>query len=1124
MRCSSCGQENREGARFCGGCAAPLGDVIACPHCGTSNPTGQKFCDSCGQAISVSVPEPRSYIPDHLAEKILTARSALQGERKQVTVLFVDVKGSMDLAERVDVEAWHRVMDRFFAILCEGVHRFEGTVTQFTGDGNMALFGAPIAHEDHAQRACYSALHLAEEVARYAAEVRRTQGLSFSVRMGLNSGEVVVGTIGDDLRVDYTAIGHTVGLGKRMEEIAEPGKTYLTEHSAALVSGYFQLRDLGQFDIKGVRDPLRVHELAGVGPLRTHFDMARARGLSRFVGRDEEVAALEAALTHAVEGNGLVAGVVGEPGVGKSRLCYELAERCRARGIAVREAHGVAHGKAIPFLPVLELLRGYFGVTGQDGDQATREKVAGRLLLLDKEFEDGLPLLFDFLGVPDPARPAPRMEPEARQRQLFAVIKRLVYARSQREPAVILFEDLHWIDGGSEAFLGNLVEALAGTRTLLLVNFRPEYHAPWMQKSYYQQLPLLPLGPEATEELLQDLLGSDPSLVGLAHRIRERTGGNPFFIEEVVQALVESGGLEGRKGAYRLVRPAEEAAIPATVQAVLAARIDRLGEREKAVLQTAAVIGREFTEPVLRRVADLPEPQIAAALSVLMGAEFIYEEALYPQAQYAFKHPLTQEVAYRSQLSERRARVHGAVARVIQELYADRLDERAALVAHHWEGAGEALEAARWSRRAAEWAGRRDLREASRQWHRVCDLLDETPESPETVAVEVLARAQILQFGYRLGISEEEEAAVFAEGKRLAERSGDPRLLATLLLMSAAVRTWAGEVEEGSKQYLEAARAAGQTGDAALQVGVGIGLVVSHIAAGRLHEALTCAEEALDRTRGDLDLGSELTGYSPYIYLLSIKGVVLAGLGRLGEAARDFDRALELAPQRGEAISLGVAHVLHPFLARHTGDAQGALAHARHALEIGERMGYIVIRVLALRGLGVGHLLKEEWGEAATALEEALTVARDRRTTLQFEALILADLARAYLGCGNTRGARATAEEAVAVGRRRGTREYECEAHLALARVLLRTEGAGSREAIEAALGRALALVEETGARGLEPLIREELAELARLTGDEEARQRELREAHRLFTEMGAPLQAAKLAPLLAESTKGRAD
>src|SRR5215470_851031 len=371
MRCTACGVENVADASFCGECATPLTSTANCPSCGRANRPKQKFCNGCGQPVIRSADraasaDPRSYTPKHLAEKILTSRSALEGERKQVTVLFADLKGSMDLGEKVDPEEWYRIMDRFFQILSDGVHRFEGTVDKFTGDGIMAIFGAPIAHEDHARRACYAALHLKEELRRYAEELKRTRGLSFAVRMGLNSGEVVVGTIGDDLKMVYTAHGNTVGLAQRMEQLATPDQVYLTENSAKLVSGFFRLRDLGPFGLKGVSAPVRVYELEGVGALHTPLEVSRSRGFSRFVGRGAELTSLEMALSWALEGNGQVVGIVGEPGVGKSRLCQEFVEQCQGRGISVYGGHGVSHGKAIPYLPILELFRGFFRIDERD--------------------------------------------------------------------------------------------------------------------------------------------------------------------------------------------------------------------------------------------------------------------------------------------------------------------------------------------------------------------------------------------------------------------------------------------------------------------------------------------------------------------------------------------------------------------------------------------------------------------------------------------------------------------------------------------------------------------------------------------------------------------------------------
>jgi class 3 adenylate cyclase len=484
MKCPACHTENIADSLFCEECSAPLD--VACPTCGAGNRPTAKFCRKCraslvdSQQSTVQSSNPASYSPKHLADKILTARSALEGERKQVTVLFADVKGSMELAGQLDPEEWHAILDRFFAILTEGVHRFEGTVNQYTGDGIMALFGAPIAHEDHARRACYAALHLLDGLRAYANELRLRRALNFSARIGINSGEVIVGKIGDDLRMDYTALGHTVGLAARMEQIAEPGKVYLTAHTAALIDGYCALADLGEMEIKGVQGAMHVYELQGLGQMRTRLDVSRSRGFSRFVGRGDEMQLLESALARAREGNAQVVSIVGEAGLGKSRLCFEFLERCRARGLMTYESTGVAHGKAIPFLPLLRLWRAFYGITEQDSDATAREKIAGRLLLLDERLRELLPLVFDFFGVPDPELPVPRMDPELRQRQSFDVVRRVVQVRGRKETTVTLLEDLHWFDGGSEAFLEPYLDAMIGTRGLVILNFRPEYQAPWM--------------------------------------------------------------------------------------------------------------------------------------------------------------------------------------------------------------------------------------------------------------------------------------------------------------------------------------------------------------------------------------------------------------------------------------------------------------------------------------------------------------------------------------------------------------------------------------------------------------------------------------------------------------------
>jgi len=1108
LACPACGHANPAATKFCHECGTPV--ARRCGQCEAELAPTMKFCGECGApaAPRASVAQPTP--PAHLAEKIRALRSTIAGERKHVTVLFADVKGSMTLAEGVDAEVFHRVMEQTARLLADGVHRFEGTVTQYTGDGIMALFGAPIAHEDHAQRACWAALHLRERLGQYADELRLADGLNLSLRIGLNSGEVVVGAIGDDLRMDYTAQGHTVGVAARMEQIAAADRVYLSEHTARLVDGYFRVRDLGPTAVKGVSEPVHVYDLEDVGALRTRLDVSRRRGFSRFVGRTSEMATLEAALARAIEGRGQVVGLVAEPGVGKSRLCFELLQRCRAQGISAVQAHCVPHGKTIPFLPVLELLRNIHGMTEEDRPQTAREKIAGRLLLLDEDLRESLPLVFDFLGVADPAHPMPRMDPEARQRQLFAIVRRVIQARSRREPAVVLMEDLHWLDAASELFVETLVDAVAGTRTLLLLNFRPEYHAGWMQRSYYQQLPLLPLGADAIDELLRDLLGADESLRGLAALIGERTGGNPFFVEEVVQSLAETGALAGARAAYRLERPVEAIRMPATVQAVLAARIDRLAEREKTLLQTAAVIGKEFAESILRRIvanADLAPP-----LRTLVAAEFLYEQALYPEPLYAFKHPLTQEVAYRSQLGERRRQLHAAIARAIEEAYPTKLDEHAALLAHHWEGAGEAFVAATAHQRAAGWIGARNRAETLRHWRSVRDLLATVPASSEVLALGVMARDQMLLQGVFCGMGDDEADALAAEGLALAEQLAVPAAHIQLLSRIASRRNLTGRPDEAMAPAAEARRRAIESGDPFLDFSTGVSVAMAMLNVGRLADAIDGLEHCEAFCATDHDYGTGISGFNMYGFLLSMHGICLAHQGRPADALRLAGRAIDIARERRDHEVLVMANTSASLACGVLGDTMGAVSHAREAMRAVEA-GADGTRQSVLFFLGRAHLMQAEWDVATDVLRASLDLTRARRTGLGYEAFLLALLAEARLGAGDLAEAREPADEAVAVARRRTTAIFEIPALLARARVLL--AGAGASPAVARDLDDATALVERTTARAYLPVVLVERARLAALRGDTAERERHLREAHRLFVAIGAKPDAERVAAQL---------
>ncbi|HXR30854.1 MAG TPA: adenylate/guanylate cyclase domain-containing protein [Solirubrobacterales bacterium] len=998
------------------------------------------------------------------------------GERKLVSVLFADVSGSMDLAERQDPEEWRKIMQRFFAILASAVERFEGTVDKFTGDGIMAVFGAPVAHEDHARRACYAALQMLDDVSEYAAELRRGPGLNFSTRIGINSGEVVAGAIGATGNGEYTAIGHTVGLAQRMEALAAPGKAYLTEATAELARGFMDLVDLGEFEIKGASAPVRVFELAGVGAARSRLDISRARGFSGFVGRDEEMALLEESLARADAGQGAVVGISAEAGIGKSRLSHEFAERCRERGLEVFEAQAQAHGRSIPLMPVLQMLRAYFGIEEREPERLTREKIAGRTLLLDPEFADDLPLLFDFLGVPDPDRPVAQMSPEARQRALGRIVCNLINAPRRRHTVVLVIEDLHWIDAGSEVLLTEMVAALEGTRTLAVVNFRPEFSLDWEGAPIYRGIRLEPLSPSDTKKLLGDLAGEDPSLDGLEEPIHARTSGNPFFIEEIVRELVEAGHLEGERGAYRLVRPVEDAGVPATVQAVLAARIDRLDPTTKQLLQAASVVGKEVGARALGPIAGLDESQLDAALCDLVDSGFLYEAELYPERVLAFRHQLTREVAYGTQLAERRAETHANTARTMIELEPERLDELAALFAHHMEQGGERLEAARWSARAAYWVGNSQPLEAQRLWRKVMELVEGLDENEETASLAVSSRLLQLQYAWRLGMDEAEERRLIAEAEAIATRTGDLHSLALLRLSTAArpgmrheATTWLAAVEETN-------RLADESGDLHLRVAMRAACAYAFLCVGDFDGFERELDRVLALADGDRSVGAGIVVGSPIAWATMGKGLAERERGRLEEAEALFDEGLRLAREDDDPETISWTRSNLSLMLAMRDEIDAALSLAQRNCEETERLGDVFSRSLALANLGAVQLAAEDPAAALDSLEVAERLYREAMGNGgEMEAWRAALRAQALAGVGRTDEAIELALEATAIARERGMLWSLPLAILAVARA----RAAAGETDVSALLDEAATVAKETGAMTTLAAVEEEREALA---------------------------------------------
>jgi class 3 adenylate cyclase len=639
MRCSKCGADNRNTARFCDKCGTQF--PPRCPSCGGLNRSDARFCDSCGAALVASQPAAGGLTTSTAIQVGIEsgASEKLDGERKTVTALFADIKGSMELIEDLDPEEARAIIDPALKLMIDAIHRYGGFVVQSTGDGIFALFGAPVAHEDHPQRALYAALRLQEQLNRYSSQLRAQGKLPLQARAGINTGEVVVRSLQTGAgHTEYTPIGHSTSLAARMQALAPVGSIAATGVTRKLCEGYFIFKSLGPTLVKGVSEPVEVYEVTGLGPLRTRFQRAAAQGLTKFVGRQREMEALKHAAELARAGHGQVVAAMAEPGVGKSRLFHEFKLVSESEWMTL-EAFSVSHGKASAYLPVLELLRDYFHIAPTDDSRTRREKVTGRVLALDRSLEDTLPYLIGLLGLNEGDDPLAQMDPQLRRRRTHEAIKRLLLRESLNQPLIVIFEDLHWIDGETQSLLNLLVDSIATSRILLLVNYRPEYRHEWGSRTHYPQLRLDPLGHESAEEMLDSLLGAAPELAPLKRLIVERTEGNPFFMEEAVQALLDAGAL-ARNGGIKLLQPLAELKIPPTVQAVLAARIDRLPVAEKELLQTLAVIGKELALSVIEAVAGQSEARLEPMLTDLQLGEFIYEQPSLGGAEYTFKHAL----------------------------------------------------------------------------------------------------------------------------------------------------------------------------------------------------------------------------------------------------------------------------------------------------------------------------------------------------------------------------------------------------------------------------------------------------------------------------------------------------
>jgi class 3 adenylate cyclase/tetratricopeptide (TPR) repeat protein len=972
MQCPRCLAQNREGRRFCAECGAPL--AIPCASCGFSNEPGEKFCGGCGLALtpadrsltSTSRP-PHTYTPSYLADKILTLKSALEGERKQVTVLFADLKDSTELIRGTDPEAAQRLLDPAIQRMMDAVHRFEGTVNQVLGDGIMALFGAPIAHEDHALRACYAALAMQTAMRAYTEEVRRAHGLELRMRVGLNSGEVVVRAIGNDLHMDYSAVGETTHLAARMEQLATPGSIRLTTATLRLVEGLVQVNGLGLVPVKGLAEPLEVFELLGASGTQRRVQAAAARGLTRFVGRQTEMATLTDAMVRAGAGHGQVVALVGEAGVGKSRLVYELTHSHHIRGWLVLESASVSYGKATPYFPVIDLLKRYAHVEEHDDPRTIRAKVSGQVLTLDEALQDTIPALLSLLDALPDDSPFLQLDPSQRRQRTLTGLKRVLLRESQVQPLLLIFEDLHWIDSETQALLDSLVESLPTARLLLLVNYRPEYQHCWAAKTYYAQVRLDPLPPASAEELLQVLLGNDRGLVPLKRQLIARTEGNPFFLEESVRALVETRVLGGERAAYRLDAALQSLQVPATVQAVLAARIDRLPAEEKRLLQTAAVIGNEVPLPLLQTIAELPEAPLHHGLTHLQAAEFLYETRLFPEQEYTFKHALTHEVAYSSLLLERRRALHARLVGALEALVPERAAEQVERLAHHalrgevWDKAVTYCQQA-----GAKAYDRAAFREAVASFEQALQALAHRHENRDTRGLAIELR---LALGGALRVLGEygRLLVLLGEAEALARALHDRGRLGRVLSGMANVLRQTGDHDGAMAAGRHALEIAAALGESALQV------QASHIL-GMVYYAIGDFGRAAELLRRNVEAADRESSTPSTVYRIQSRAwlaLTLSALGAFPEGRRHAEEALRLATLEGRGDAPMIAHSNLGDLYLAQGDLEHAIRVFDRGLALCRASGNLTQLRVIMAGLGYAYALQGRLAEGRALLEES---------------------------------------------------------------------------------------------------------------------------------------------------------
>ncbi len=1028
MKCPKCRSENPEGSKFCLECGKKM--ELECPNCGNSLPTKAKFCNECGHNLALpSEPTPKElsfdekiakiqkYLPKGLTEKILAQRDRIEGERKQVTVMFCDMEGFTRLSDRLGPEEVYSMMDQIYEILIHKVHDYEGTVNEMTGDGIMALFGAPIALEDAPQRAIRSAMAIHREMARFSDKIREeTRGIpAIKMRVGIHTGPVVVGTLGNDLRVEFKAVGETVNLASRMEGLAEPGATYVTEDTFKLTEGFFRFEALGKQEVKGKEAPINVYRVIGPSTRRTRFDVSAERGLTPFVGREREIELLLDAFERAKAGRGQAISIISEAGVGKSRLLYEFRKAVANEDVTFLEGKCLSYSRGVTYHPIVDILKSNFDIQETDEDLQIRDKVKKGLQILGADEASTSPHLLELLSIEDSDTDKIRMTPEARKGLIMDALKQIVLKGSEIRSLIMAFEDLHWIDESSEDVLRYLLESIAGAKVFLIFTYRPEFVHTWGGRSYHNQVNLNRLSNRESMTMVGHLLNATDFDRDLEDFILEKTEGVPFFIEEFIRSLMDLKIIEKEDSRYHLAKDIQDVTIPSTIQDVIMARVDSLPEGAKEVLQTGSAIEREFSYALIKRVMGISERELLTHLSVLKDSELLYERGIHPQSTYIFKHALTQEVAYDSLVRQRRRDIHARIAREMEELYADRIEEHFEMLSHHFEQSGHAAKAVDYLILAGEKSNKHNAVQAASEFFQKALGLAENEGIKLEVETEIRinrgrARAgfnigdidtavegyrKVIEISRRQGMLDQERKGLLGltsmmymwpvraeaeqtleEAMSWAKEKGDKAFESITLSYMGHSTIVDGEPQKAFQMTLDAQRIAMATGEREA-------IFTTRMMRSFSERLLGNPKKTIELTEGMFESLRKSYALNPLMYLILLRGIALAEVGRIEDSIAILRKGMDISEKFGAFFRLASFH-------NSLGYCYGEIHQHQHAWRQNLRSEEIARRQMKEYPLG-RHLYAEFAAQASVNLMENLfdqgkwDAASDRMESLKEE-------------------------------------------------------------------------------------------------------------------------------------------